>query len=88
MAVLRVDGPDVIIMKQPQADQDSEYSFPYHYIPQFRGGYSQVRAWTWGTQYLSAIELVLDAMASQNKGVKSIADVGRMRLFAIPRKAQ
>ena len=63
-------------MKQPQADQDSEYSFPYHYIPQFRGGYSQVRAWTWGTQYLSAIELVLDAMASRNKGVKSIADVG------------
>lgn len=60
---------------QPQRVQESQYSFPYHYIPEQRPGkFSGVRYWSWGYRYLGGIKLVLDLLAKEN--FTSLADIG------------
>ena len=63
-------------MKKEQLEQDSEYSFPYHYIPQYKKGFTQNYNWAWGKQYASAIEFILDEIKSDESSIGSIADVG------------
>lgn len=63
-------------MDDKRANQDQEYVFPYHYVPQFRGGFAQTVTWTWGRQYLSAIEFILSEISQDAKTIRSIADVG------------
>lgn len=59
---------------QRQQIQDEDYSFPYHYVPQFKPGYSQTYSWPWGLYYVSAMEFVLEKVRSLSPS--SIADVG------------
>lgn len=63
-------------MKKEQLEQDSEYSFPYHYIPQYKNGFTQNYNWTWSVNYISAIEFILDEVQKDKKLIQSIADVG------------
>ncbi len=60
-------------VKKTQDIQDNQYSLPYHYIPQYRD-FTQSISWSWGINYISAIEFILDEI---NKiDFKSITDIG------------
>jgi 2-polyprenyl-3-methyl-5-hydroxy-6-metoxy-1,4-benzoquinol methylase len=63
-------------MRREQQEQDMEYSFPYHYIPQYKDGFTQNYNWIWSKQYVSAIEFILDEIKSSKEAVKSICDLG------------
>lgn len=63
-------------MKKEQLQQDNEYSFPYHYIPQYRNNFTQNYNWSWGKQYLSAIEFILEEVKKDDQLIESIADIG------------
>jgi 2-polyprenyl-3-methyl-5-hydroxy-6-metoxy-1,4-benzoquinol methylase len=55
--------------------QESEYSFPYHYIPTAGAGkFSSTRHWDWGFRYLGGLHLVLDSLAAAP--FSSLVDVG------------
>jgi len=55
--------------------QESQYSFPYHYIPELRPGkFSGIRYWSWSHRYLGGIQLVLDLLAKED--FTSLVDVG------------
>lgn len=58
------------------ADQETQYEFPYHYIPEFRGGYKQYCEWTWSKNYLSALEFILGEIKKDINEINSIADIG------------
>lgn len=57
-----------------QRIQEDEYSFPYHYVPQFSPVYSQAYSWSWGLYYASAMEFVLEKVRSLEPC--SVVDVG------------
>ena len=57
-----------------QQIQDDDYAFPYHYVPQFREGYTHTYSWPWGLYYVSAMEFVLQKVAELKP--RSVADVG------------
>lgn len=63
-------------MNQKQLLQDNEYEFPYHYIPQFKNGFLQNLFWSWGKNYISAVELLLDELTNDLGVINSIADIG------------
>lgn len=55
--------------------QESQYGFPYHYIPELRPGkFSGARYWSWSYRYLGGIKLVLDLLAKED--FTSLVDVG------------
>lgn len=64
----------VAINDPRQQIQDDDYAFPYHYVPQFRDGYSHTYSWPWGLYYVSAMEFVLQQVAALHP--RSVADVG------------
>jgi 2-polyprenyl-3-methyl-5-hydroxy-6-metoxy-1,4-benzoquinol methylase len=57
-----------------QIVQDDDYSFPYHYVPQFSPGYTHTYSWPWGLYYVSAMEYVLEQVRRLNP--TSVADIG------------
>ncbi|MBW7896421.1 MAG: class I SAM-dependent methyltransferase [Opitutaceae bacterium] len=62
-------------MSPEQKTQESEYCYPYHYIPSTdTNGFSQVHSWSWGMNYIGGIELVLSRL--RNIDFKSLVDVG------------
>ena len=62
-------------LSEKQDRQESQYEFPYHYIPHLRKGrFSQVRVLRWGYEYLSCLRFVLDRIESRPAG--SLLDVG------------
>ena len=63
-------------MKKEQLQQDNEYSFPYHYIPQYKDGFTQNYNWSWGKQYASAVEFILNEIKKDDQSIKSIVDIG------------
>jgi 2-polyprenyl-3-methyl-5-hydroxy-6-metoxy-1,4-benzoquinol methylase len=64
------------IKTKTQKSQDDEYSYPYHYIPEFRNNFSPLIFWKWSLQYISAIEYVLNQIKKDEEHIRSIADVG------------
>jgi len=63
-------------MKKEQLNQDLEYDFPYHYIPQFRGNFSQLEVWGWSRYYTSAIEFILSEVKKDSVNYNSLFDIG------------
>jgi 2-polyprenyl-3-methyl-5-hydroxy-6-metoxy-1,4-benzoquinol methylase len=63
-------------MQKKQKKQDSEYNFPYHYIPQFRNNYKQFFLWGWSKNYTSAIEFLLKEISNDLKNNDVIFDIG------------
>lgn len=61
-------------MDNVQKKQDDEYVFPYHYVSQFRNGFTQVFNDTWGINYVSTIEYIIDQLKSEN--FSSLIDMG------------
>lgn len=61
-------------LDKKQKIQDSEYIFPYHYIPKYKNGFSQSYDWVWGIDYVSTIEFILEKIKESNADV--IADIG------------
>src|SRR3954449_3553400 len=58
-----------------QTIQESEYEFPYHYIPTLvNGNFSQVRKLRWGYEYLSYLRFVLSTL--EKLQFNSLLDVG------------
>ena len=45
-------------MDTVQQPQDREYSFPYHYLPRLRSGFSQHYYWSWGINYAATLEFI------------------------------
>lgn len=62
------------MLDSKQILQDDDYSFPYHYIPQFDQCYSHTYSWPWGLYYVSAMEYVLEQVKRLNP--TSVADIG------------
>lgn len=58
----------------PQVAQDDFYEFPYHYVAQFRGRFSQTFYDAWGINYVSTIELILGLL--HESAFEKIVDVG------------
>lgn len=63
-------------MTKKQQEQDIEYSFPYHYVPQYKDKFTQNYNWGWGKQYVSAIEFILSEIEKDSENISSIVDVG------------
>ena len=61
-------------MDNVQEKQDEEYAFPYHYVSQFRNGFTQVFNDTWGINYVSTIEYIIDQL--KNEKFSSLMDIG------------
>lgn len=59
-----------------QNEQDLEYEFPYHYIPEYSDGFLASKSWSWSVNYISAIEAVVSEVKEQNDGNNQIIDVG------------
>jgi 2-polyprenyl-3-methyl-5-hydroxy-6-metoxy-1,4-benzoquinol methylase len=58
-----------------QRIQREEYSFPYHHIPTMQNGhFSQMRYWSWGFHYLSAIHYLVQRL--RDFPFESLVDVG------------
>ena len=58
-----------------QTIQDTQYQFPYHYIPTLENGnFSQVRKLRWGYEYLSYLRFVLSTL--EEIQFESVLDVG------------
>jgi len=61
--------------ERSDASQQSQYVFPYHYIPSLDNGhFSQHLYWSWGLHYLAAMQLVLDILAEEP--FDTLIDVG------------
>lgn len=55
--------------------QDREYWFPYHYVSRMPAtGFAQHFVDTWGINYISTIEMMLEALAQLN--VRNVIDIG------------
>ncbi|WP_254279263.1 class I SAM-dependent methyltransferase [Haloarcula marina] len=58
-----------------QRIQESQYEFPYHYVPEFGSeSFSQTRHWWWGFRYCAGLEVVFDALSDLD--FESLLDVG------------
>ena len=57
------------------ASQESQYSLPYHYIPQYKNGhFSQHLYWSWGFRYIGGMQIVIESL--KDAGFESLIDVG------------
>ena len=57
-----------------QKIQNDEYKFPYHYVSQFRNDFTQNFNDTWGINYVSTIEFILDKIRDEE--FDSLIDIG------------
>ena len=57
-----------------QTLQDDEYSFPYHYVSQFKGTFQQCFLDSWSINYVSTIEFMLEKIRPLPRS--RIADIG------------
>lgn len=62
-------------MEQEQDIQEAQYSYPYHYIPDWRDGkFSQTQHWSWGFRYLGGMKVVFDELSDLS--FRSLVDIG------------
>ena len=61
-------------MKNSQKIQEEEYNFPYHYIPQYKPEFTQTTSWSWGMNYISSIEFIINRIKKEE--FNSLADLG------------
>jgi len=57
-----------------QEAQEKEYAFPYHHIARFKDEFSQCVSDSWGINYVSTIEFLLDRLKKEE--FKSLVDIG------------
>ncbi len=61
-------------LSSEQKIQENQYDFPYHYIPQFEGNFTQHVSWSWGVNYCATIEFLIKKIS--NKKFNTLADIG------------
>ena len=62
-------------MKKQQEIQESQYSFPYHYIPKLtENEFCQHRHWSWGYRYLGGMHVVKQLLNEES--IQSLLDIG------------
>src|SRR5688572_17116848 len=61
-------------MDTPQHLQDAEYRFPYHYVSQWRPHFTQTFSDSWGINYVSTLEHLLERLGAMR--FESLVDVG------------
>ena len=62
-------------MDEEQTIQEAQYSYPYHYIPEWQNGnFSQTQHWSWGFRYLGGMKVVLDKL--EDLSFNSLVDIG------------
>lgn len=61
-------------MDEIQKKQNDEYEFPYHYVSKFRDGFTQVFNDTWGINYVSTIEYIIERLKCEE--FNSLIDMG------------
>jgi SAM-dependent methyltransferase len=61
-------------MYEQEKIQEEEYSFPYHYVAQYNGAFTQVFCDSWGINYVSTIEFLLSRL--QGEKFESVIDIG------------
>jgi len=61
-------------MRKEQNIQDSEYCFPYHYIPVYKNGFTTTLSWHWGTHYIGMVEFILHKLTAIK--FNSLLDIG------------
>jgi 2-polyprenyl-3-methyl-5-hydroxy-6-metoxy-1,4-benzoquinol methylase len=57
-----------------QKIQEDGYDFPYHHVPLYRKIFSQCFNWTWGINYVSTIEFLIDKIKQEE--FESLVDIG------------
>lgn len=58
-----------------QQIQESQYQFPYHYIPNLDNGiFSQFYYWSWGFRYFGGMQVVFDQL--ETLSFDSLVDIG------------
>ena len=62
-------------MDRKQQQQENQYSFPYHYVPQWGERFTQVHTMRWGYEYASYMEFVTTLLKDKYRPKKMI-DVG------------
>lgn len=66
-------SPD--ITDEEQHIQESQYDYPYHYLPRIKEGrFTQLQYWSWGMHYLGGMRVVLDQLNGWS--FDSLVDVG------------
>ncbi len=64
-----------MLKKKQQISQETEYCFPYHYVAEFQSGdFKQSFTDTWGINYVSTIEYILERLGGSN--FSTVVDVG------------
>lgn len=62
-------------MDEEQTIQEAQYSYPYHYIPEWgSNNFSQTQHWSWGFRYLGGLKVVLDQL--EDLSFSSLVDIG------------
>ena len=61
-------------MKDTQKLQETEYRFPYHYLPYYDTNFHLTRIWKWGIQYIATIRYLIDEIGKVS--FSSFIDVG------------
>jgi 2-polyprenyl-3-methyl-5-hydroxy-6-metoxy-1,4-benzoquinol methylase len=61
-------------MNKTQSIQEEQYALPYHYVPQYKEGFSQTLEWSWGLNYVSTVEFIISKIGEEQ--FKTIVDVG------------
>jgi 2-polyprenyl-3-methyl-5-hydroxy-6-metoxy-1,4-benzoquinol methylase len=64
----------VKILDKIQKIQNDEYYFPYHYVSEFRNKFTQTFNDTWGINYVSTIEFIIDKLSKEK--FNSLVDIG------------
>lgn len=61
-------------LRVEQDAQDNEYAFPYHYVAQYKTGFSHCFLDTWSINYVSTIEYLLEKVKTEDPD--RIVDIG------------
>jgi 2-polyprenyl-3-methyl-5-hydroxy-6-metoxy-1,4-benzoquinol methylase len=52
-----------MVLKADAEAQETQYSYPYHYLPRVTGdGFNQVLYWSWGYRYLGRLKVVFELL--------------------------
>ena len=71
----RGTGQQEKFRSEEERRQESQYAYPYHYIPEHGGkSFSQTQHWEWGFRYLGGMKVVMDELSSLS--FESLVDIG------------
>lgn len=63
-----------MVLDRVQKIQDDGYAFPYHYVADYKKGFSQCYNFPWGINYAATLEFLCDRLKKER--FESLIDVG------------